>query len=156
MTTIRMDFEGLGQFKQALEHASDDLRKAAGEAVLKTALDVDREIKRRIQTGPKSGRLYVRKSGRNRGTHRASAPGQAPATDTGALVQSIRFRREGLLTSVVFPQGPGARYARRLEFGGRDRRGVYIAPRPAWRPAVKKMTPKFQARLEALLGAAMK
>jgi len=156
MTTIRMEFEGIGQFRAVIEAAGDDIRKAAGDAVMKTALDVDRDIKKRIQSGPKSGRVYSRSRGLNRRTHQASAPGQAPATDTGALVQSVTFRRVDLLTSVVFPQGPGAAYARRLEFGGSDRRGVYIAPRPAWRPAVEKLMPKFKSRLESLIGKAVR
>jgi hypothetical protein len=150
MTTIRMEFEGIGQFRAAIEAAGDDIRQAAGEAVMKTALDVDRDIKKRIQGGPKSGTVYSRSRGLNRRTHQASAPYQAPATDTGALVQSITFRRVDLLTSVVFPQGPGAAYARRLELGGTVN-GVYIAPRPAWRPAVAKAMPKFKSRLETAL-----
>lgn len=50
---------------------------AGTELVLEKATD-------KIESPPKTGRIY-----RRRGiVHQASAPGEAPATDTGALVQS--------------------------------------------------------------------
>jgi hypothetical protein len=77
---------------------------------------------------PGTGRLY-RRGGR---LHRASAPGQPPAVDTGRYRQSwwVDHRREGPDTWSV-------------EVGTKDRRGPWLeygtrhmAPRPHLRPAV--------------------
>lgn len=46
------------------------------------------EIIRLLETGPKTGRIYKRPG---RPDHQASAPGQAPASDTGDLVKSVDF-----------------------------------------------------------------
>lgn len=146
MSTIRLEMDGLEQLLSALRAAGKDATDEVAKAVTKTALDVDRNIKKRMQQSPASGRVYRRGKGRNRSRlHRASAPGQAPAMDSGDLINSIMFRQETPLTATV---SSNAIYGRRLEYGGTDSRGVYIAPRPAWRPAVEKMTPKFRERIE--------
>lgn len=68
------------------------------------------------------------------GLHRASAPGEAPAPDTGALRRSAFVERTatGVRVGVAMP------YGRALEFGtsgaGRFRRTT-ILPRPFMRPA---------------------
>ena len=85
----------------------------------------------RIMRGQKSGRVY--------GNHQASAPGEAPASDTGALVRSLRVDHSPgtLKASVVVASNYGAG----LEFGTRR-----IAPRPYMRPAaedVKKAVPEL-------------
>src|SRR5262245_62766200 len=57
---------------------------------------------------PKSGRVYKRG---NR-THTASAPGEAPAIDTGFLANSIQTEFPNLTTGIV---SGGAEYGRALE-----------------------------------------
>lgn len=152
MSTIRLEMDGLEQLLSALRAAGKDATDEVAKAVTKTALDVDRDIKKRMQQSPASGRVYRRGKGRNRSRlHRASAPGQAPAIDTGRLINSIMFRQETPLTATV---SSNAIYARRLEYGGTDSRGVYIAPRPAWRPAVMMHEDKFRERIEAAVRAA--
>lgn len=77
--------------------------------------------------GTKSGRTYRR--GRNR-LHRASAPGQAPAIDTGMLVNAHAVRQVGPMRYRI---EVSTEYALPLEFGtGR------MAARPFLRPAVEK------------------
>lgn len=81
-----------------------------------------------IQSGQKSGRIYKRGAI----THQASAPGEAPASDTGALVRSIRVDHQpgtGRASVVV-----AADYAGYLEFGTRK-----MAPRPFIRPSIAKL-----------------
>lgn len=73
----------------------------------------------------KTGKVY-----RRRGVlHQASAPGEAPASDTGRLVGSILTHYEnGGLTGIV---SAAAEYASYLEFGT-----VRMEPRPFMRPAL--------------------
>jgi phage gpG-like protein len=89
---------------------------------------------------PKTGNRYLGKSGR---FIIASAPGEAPAIDTGALFNSIKvkYSDNGLTAEVgTFGDIP---YSRRLELGGSDRRGVYIAPRPYVAPVFEKQSSLF-------------
>lgn len=78
-----------------------------------------------IMNPPKSGRIY-----RRRGvTHRASAPGEAPANDTGRLVNSRRIDlfEAQLRARLTF----STEYAEALEFGTR-----HMEPRPYARRAL--------------------
>ena len=109
-------------------------------------------------TAPKSGRLYRRKgqgssaslagqTRRKKGgiMHQASAPGEAPAVDTGTMLGNIRppvpvgggFRVGALLN------GPGGEmmYPKWLEEGT-----AKIAARPWLRPAVEKAVRTFAPR----------
>ena len=94
-----------------------------------------------MQRGQKSGRTY-KKSDPNR-THKASAAGEAPATDTGELAGSVAVVEggRGRIGPVVFV-GSDLDYAEWLEFGTRD-----MAERPWLRPAVEKNRPLFRKRL---------
>ncbi len=76
-----------------------------------------------IQAGNKTGKVYQH----GNVSHQASAPGQAPATDTGMLVNSIGVRRGDQAAIVVV----AARYGRDLEFGTSR-----MAARPYLRPAL--------------------
>ena len=70
--------------------------------------------------------------------HRASAPGESPATDTGTLANSIESKRYGLV-AVVWTE---KKYAKWLEFGTRK-----IAPRPFFTPAVEQNREKYPTEL---------
>lgn len=146
------------------------------------ALEADMKI--RIQQGAKTGRVYRRgpihkmvgarkarefqamglkrskdfgpfRKGQQKfvigfGFHRASAPGQSPASDSSNLVNSIKGER-----AVVDARGVhalvsiNARYAAILEHGG-----GYVAPRPFRAPALRKIDPKFQRGIDALVARA--
>ena len=104
-------------------------------------------------SGPRSGLTYRKgairsKRKANKGEvigykfHRASAPGEAPATDTGNLANSIYARMTGKAEGEV---GSTAEYAPVLEFGG-----AHVAPRPALRPAVQAEWPDFLAAMKQL------
>jgi hypothetical protein len=139
-----IEISGTEEVAQALRQYGERAERAVFEAVLKTAIDVNGDIKKRIQRGPKTGRIYLRGPGQNLSReHRASAPGEAPATDTGRLVNSIDFKMEGPLTATV---SSFLAYAAYLEFGTQN-----IAPRPAWVPSVEAARPKFKKRLEEAL-----
>lgn len=80
---------------------------------------------------PKHGREYRRA----RGPHRASAPGEPPAYDTGTLERSITEpHAHKLSTGVVVEVDIDAPYAAELEYG---RAG--IAARPFVEPAIEEL-----------------
>lgn len=120
-----------------LRSAIPDMVKAMPERVRKvvreTALAIETDAKRRMQ-GPKSGRIY-RRGGK---LHVASAPGEAPAIDTGLLIDSIQTTHEGLTSWVnVFSD-----YGRNLELGTHQ-----IAPRPFLGPAFESQREEFGRKL---------
>lgn len=84
-----------------------------------------------LMTEPKSGTAYTR-GGR---THIASAPGEAPAVDTGFLINSIQTRIiSDTEAEIIIP----AEYAEALEFGTAD-----LAARPFVRPAIDSVLKDF-------------
>ena len=91
---------------------------------------------------PHAGRVYKRRSIE----HKASAPGEAPAIDTGALVNSIEIVHYGTLQSAVLSN---QEYALALELG---RPEANLEPRPYMRPAAKKAVTRINKRLHALKG----
>lgn len=118
---------------------------ALAQIVLATAQNVRTHAIRSIQGGPKNGRLYEKYAPRRQ--HRASSPGQAPATDTGRLVSSIAADITGLTAEV----SANVQYAAPLEFGT-----VNMAPRPFLQPALEKEREKFEQRLMRLSDQASK
>lgn len=76
--------------------------------------------------------------------HRASAPGEAPATDTGNLVNSGYAKRA---RRALWHVGYTAEYARPLEFGT-----PRILPRPFLRPAVDRFRQAFVDAMRQVLG----
>ena len=131
-----MSVENDAEVRAALRRYGARFEQLLDRAINATALSVDRDIKKAIQRGPKTGIVY--KKARPNRIHRASAPGQPPATDTGRLVSSIYYRRAKLSATV----GSSLAYAYWLEFGTRR-----IKPRPAWVPAVQANRPKFNDRV---------
>ena len=141
MTAIKL--EGEAQLMAALRKLGTDAEAEARKAVEATALEVRGDIVKRYQRGPKTGKQYTR----GNVTHQASAPGEAPATDTGRLASATEYSMTGKLSAEV---SNSVIYGPMLEFGTQS-----IEPRPAWRPAVQEAGPKFNKRLEAALRKAM-
>ena len=117
------------------------------------------ELKTKL-TGKRSGRMY--KKPHSQATYIASAPGEAPASPTGALRNSMGFSKPkwaGWTVSIEVGSGLGVggegkispAYARRMEFGGIDSRGVRIAARPYMAPTAEKMEPILARLFEAKL-----
>jgi hypothetical protein len=99
-----------------------DITAEASKVVRKATLLIEQKAKIAIQTGPKTGREYRRRGGR---IHRASARGEAPATDTAFLVGSISSDFPSATTGVVTV---AAHYAEILE---------EALDRPFVRPAIE-------------------
>lgn len=114
------------------------LTRKARSAARKAALDTKREITDRMSDA-KSGRIYKR----GQKIHQASAPGEAPAIDTGTLVNSIQVVDYGRAGAMVYTN---TEYAEVLELGGR-----HVLARPFMRPAVEKVAPKFLAAMRQIV-----
>lgn len=106
----------------------------ASKLVRRTAFAIEADIKTSMR-GPKTGRIY--------GTHQASAPGESPAIDTGALINSISTHIEDRLTATV---SETSEYAPHLEFGT-----TTMAPRPHMSPAFEHARNGFQRDVQKLL-----
>lgn len=77
------------------------------EKALKDILpEVVKENKKLIRTGSKTGRMY--------GSHRASAPGEAPANETGRLARSTNYGVRNWQQGYI---GESVDYAKFLELG---------------------------------------
>ncbi len=115
---------------------------AVRRAIAESAIEIEREAKRSIERNPRRGAAYLRHDPERR--RRASAPGDAPATDTGALARNI--------THVIDADGLGASVEARaahsgfLEFGTTD-----MPARPFLRPAFKRQkAPSMQRIADAV------
>lgn len=86
----------------------------------------------RLMSLPKTGRAYRR--GRT-AVHIASAPGEAPAMDTGTLTNSINWQMTGEAQATVTIN---AEYAAYLEYGTR-----FMARRPYIEPALDKVRAEY-------------
>jgi HK97 gp10 family phage protein len=103
----------------------------AERLIAKAALMVEGRILESIQRDPKTGRVY--------GKHRASAPGEPPATDKGQLVRSITMSvedRDGEVVGLIKASAP---YAAHLEFGTSK-----MAARPYMQPGLESQRRKIQ------------
>jgi HK97 gp10 family phage protein len=122
--------------------------KAALWGVIRvTAFAIEADVKAAIQTGAKTGRVYTRRGkGKRRRliTHQASAPGEAPATDTGFLVNSISTKLEPEKMRAIVRVG--AEYAVFLEYGT-----VRMAARPFFTPVVEAQKSAFAKRLKEVV-----
>lgn len=115
------------------------IRSELGKVVAKAALSIEATAKASM-TEPKSGRVYRR----GKKTHQASAAGQAPAIDTGALANSIQADTTEADAKLYAEVGAGTEYAEPLEMGT-----ARIAPRPFMTPAAEAERPKLQQAAES-------
>lgn len=128
------------------------------ELTMKGAVQlVANDAKQAVARGPKTGRTYTTRFKTNRNTgrifptearvpHTASAPGEAPATDTGKLVGSIVADAKGLKAFVE----ARSEYAIHLEYGTRN-----MAARPFLFPAVERNRDRIAQLLRAAVNSAM-
>lgn len=138
--------DGIDDLIEQIEELSSEMQDAAADVVTATGVELRADVVKRYQNGPASGRVYQKYNPRR--THQASAPGEAPMSDTGRGANSVTFRNPTPLSASV---GSDLAYASMLEFGTRK-----IAPRPAWVPAVEAAREKFRKRLEKVISGVMK
>ena len=140
--SVRVSIAGQKEMARALNNMSADIEQAVSNVVLTTAMELRGQIVRSVQRGPKTGFVYQKYNPRR--VHQASAPGEAPATDTGRLANSIFFDQASNLTATV---GSNIVYAKHLEYGTR-----HMGARPFFTPAVEEMRPKFLRRISNAIG----
>lgn len=114
------------------------------------------KIRRRMRAKlveEKHGRTYARKRGEGfLRSHRASASGEAPASDTGALSRSLEIVKENSLEHEITSN---LGYAAILEAGtvrmGETTTGM--DPRPLWQPSLDEMLPILEMDLYQMFEA---
>ena len=121
---------GLDKFAGKIARLRTMQRNQFAATLGSVLVKMDADVKRTIQTGSRSGRIY-RKS--KRVLHQASAQGEAPKTDTGALVAGFYFGVTKDRLGVTGFLGNRATHAAPLEFKPESMGG-----RPFMNPLVKR------------------
>lgn len=176
MREAKIEIRGVQEVQAAIREYKGDITRSLKLIIDRAALDSVSDVRKSMERGGKSGVVYYRIPGEKymtiraggedgppvafvRGggkqnlslTHRASAPGEAPAKDTGGLITSIyneeRPQRNRLLRVI----GSRLAYAYWLEFGTRDGK---IKPRTSWIPAVERAIPKMLANVRTAIANA--
>ena len=121
VSNLKKVLSQLDKLEKDMEIPFQQIVKGGGQLIRTEAI-------KSIQTGAKSGVIYQMYNPRRE--HRASAPGQAPASDTGNLVSKIIVRQKSQdVTSVE----SNANYSAFLEYGTSK-----MQPRPFMLPAFEK------------------
>ena len=121
VTNMKLALSQLDRLAKDMELPFQEVVKGGGQLIRGEAI-------KSIQTGAKSGVMYQKYNPRRE--HRASAPGQAPASDTGNLVSKIIVRQKSQdVTSVE----SNANYSAYLEYGTSK-----MEARPFMLPAFEK------------------
>ena len=129
---MKFQFTGVAKAVEALEKVKEDLENNMQEVLLGGGQLIRGEAIRSIQTGAKSGKTYKKYNPTR--THKASAPGEAPASDTGFLVSNIRVKVQKDFVEVRSE----ASYSKFLEYGTSK-----MLARPFMFPASEKSKPKI-------------
>lgn len=124
---MSVELEGLDEAIANIGYYYDATDAEIEQVIRVGALSVEADAVTSIQRGAKTGKIYQR----GNITHQSSAPGEAPATDTGNLVQNIKSVKDtGKFSWLV---GTGLKYGRYLEHGTTN-----MKPRPWLIPALEK------------------
>ena len=121
VTNIKKVLSQLENLDKQLEPDFQEIVKGGAQLIRGEAI-------KSIQTGAKSGVMYQMYNPRRE--HRASAPGQAPASDTGNLVSKIIVKQK---TRNITNVESNANYSAFLEYGTSK-----MQPRPFMLPAFEK------------------
>jgi HK97 gp10 family phage protein len=122
-----------------------DTRRGIGTALAVSVVEMDAYAKKKIQGGARSGRTYRRRTV----SHKASAPGEFPKTDTGQLVASLYFKVAANKLSAFF--GTKLNYGKYLEYGTSRMRA-----RPWLHPTLKANTKAIRERIRAAVAEALR
>ena len=125
---IKFKVSNLKKVLSQMDKLEKDMEIPFQEIVKGGAQLIRTEAIKSIQTGAKSGVMYQKYNPRRE--HRASAPGQSPASDTGNLVSKIIVKQK---SSDVVHVESNADYSAFLEYGTSK-----MQPRPFMFPAFEK------------------
>ena len=138
---ITVKIRGQQAFIRNLTRFREEMSDQVDSALHASALVVQNEARRLVIKGPKTGRTYVR---RGKIKHRASAPGEAPASDTGTLARNIIVAAELLKNRIRIIAN--TRYSLFLEEGTKR-----MKPRPFMIVALENKKAQIIAIFQAAL-----
>ena len=142
---IKATVVGSVEIQANLNKISSAAKQLISHAVFKGVADVEKEAKLSIQRGGKSGIVYQRYSPKR--THRSSAPGEPPASDTGYLVNNIKRKMD--MDKLGGEVRSRANYSKYLEYGTSK-----MMPRPFMFPALEKHRGKIKTRINRAVAVA--
>jgi hypothetical protein len=143
-SAVKINLKELNREADRIAKDLSTTRDNVATCVVQFALLIETESKEMIQKSSPTGRTYRR--GKTV-THRASAPGEPPSTDTGRLVSSIRPAFYGEFSAEVGALQNIAKYGGYLETG---------TSRMGARPWLKPTLENNSSRLAGFLDAAIK
>jgi len=135
---------GAARVQRRLDLLPATAQRLIGDALEAGAASLHSHAVRKIQRNSGSGRVYTRRGV----SHTASAPGEYPNTDTGAMVASMGWRSTSALSSIFYA---GVVYAKYLEFGTSR-----MAARPFMRPTLRALRSEIRGRVDQAIRAAMR
>ena len=121
MTQITITIPNLDAVQKAITQYGVRAEAEIFHALKSTGQSIVNGVKKQMRTS-KSGKRYKR--GRS-GVHIASAPYEAPAVDTGILINRSIYEKQ--INNLHLVVGSNVKYSAFLEFGTRK-----MAPRPSW------------------------
>lgn len=131
------------KFHRQNYHSPVHVAMRAAEAVRQAVDETSQRIRLHIKA-----KMRDRKHGRMYGKHRASAPGEFPAVDTGNLVGSWKIIKSDLgMTAKIFTDVP---YAKFLDDGTSK-----MKPRPMIKPTATEFLPVFAHAIAAKISLAL-
>lgn len=118
--------------RRQLKKLPQSITDAVAAQIIKGATQIQGAAVESIQRGAKTGTVYEKGKGIS---HQASAPGEAPASDTGNLARRIEIKlsRDKLRAEIGVHNLLFTPYARALELGSK-----FIKKRPYMAPAYNK------------------
>lgn len=137
------EIEGLEKLQKRSAEIQKEAERQMAIALLDSGFKIQRDAQASIRQGNKTGALYRRRSK----THRASAPGEAPALDTGVLANSISVQTQASTVNIF----TRLKYAAWLEYGTR-----LIRPRPFMFPAFERNKKWIKERIESAIQKAIR
>lgn len=130
---LKGGFVGVLEFKRRVAGMDKGSKEAVYKTIKELAYRISSTAIKSIHSGKKSGNVTTKRSGK---THTASAPGEAPASDTGNLAKNIYVQYDPeAMSATVIANTP---YAAALEYGSRgvpSKNIPPLQPRPFMRPA---------------------
>ncbi len=122
MRTITITIPNLDAVQKAITQYGLKAELEVSKALNATGTSIVNGVRKQMKSS-KSGRRYKRtKTGRD---HIASAPYEAPAVDSGFLIDRSLYELK--INNLHFAVGSNIKYSEHLEFGTRK-----MAPRPSW------------------------
>jgi HK97 gp10 family phage protein len=137
------EVSGMEELLQNFEKLKGKYTDAVAKALVESAVIVQGDSIKSIQTKSPGHEVMRYREGGRAYTHTASRPGDAPNTDTGGLVRSIKTE---VKAKDVFV-GTSLRYGKHLEYGTQ-----HTAARPWLLPALERNRKAIKERV----GVAMK